>query len=113
MDKHEYHAGEGFAMAGGSPRHSWIAGNVQSVLERRLDDRCFTFTSDQRIVFNDGKRYVYPDVSLRAPDRGWFYRTYGVGEQLALSGGVQLDIAAIAWLPRCGDRHVRYASRIS
>jgi Uma2 family endonuclease len=64
IDKHEYHAGEVFAMAGGSPRHSWIAGNVQSVLKRKLDDRCFTFTSDQRIMFDDGRRYVYPDVSV-------------------------------------------------
>jgi Uma2 family endonuclease len=55
-DKHEYHAGDVFAMAGGSPRHNWIAGNMQSALKRELDDRCFTFTSDQRITFDDGKR---------------------------------------------------------
>jgi Uma2 family endonuclease len=64
VDKHEYHAGNVFAMAGGSPRHNWIAGNVQSALKRALDDRCFTFTSDQRILFDDGQRYVYPDVSV-------------------------------------------------
>ena len=34
VDKHEYYAGEVFAMAGGSPRHNWIAGNVQSALKR-------------------------------------------------------------------------------
>ena len=51
-------------MAGGSPRHNWIAGNVQAALKRALDDRCFTFTSDQRIVFADGARYVYPDASV-------------------------------------------------
>lgn len=64
VDKHEYHAGEVFAMAGGSPRHNWIAGNVQSALKRSLDTRCFTFPPDQRIVFDEGKRYVYPDVSV-------------------------------------------------
>lgn len=64
VDKHEFHAGEVFAMAGGSPRHNWIAGNVQSALKRALDDRCFTFTSNQRIVFADGARYVYPDASV-------------------------------------------------
>jgi Uma2 family endonuclease len=64
VDKHEYHAGDVFAMAGGSPRHNWIAGNVQSVLKRGLDNQCFTFTSDQRIVFDGGKRYVYPDTSV-------------------------------------------------
>jgi Uma2 family endonuclease len=159
VDKHEYHAGDVFAMAGGSPRHNWIAGNVQSALKRGLDDRCFTFTSDQRILFDDGRRYVYPDVSvvcgpillqegtsdivvnpsilvevlsstteqydrglkwegyqrlaslasyllvsqqevrveqyLRAPDRGWFYRTYGAGERLALPNGAHLDVDAL------------------
>jgi Uma2 family endonuclease len=64
IDKHEFHAGEVFAMAGGSPRHNWIAGNVQSALKRALDDRCFTFTSDQRIMFDCGARYVYPDASV-------------------------------------------------
>jgi Uma2 family endonuclease len=151
VDKHEYHAGDVFAMAGGSPRHNWISGNVQSILKRSLDARCFTFPSDQRIVFDEGRRYVYPDVSvvcgpivlqdrtsdvvvnpsvlvevlsstteqydrglkwegyqclpsvtdyllvaqhevrvehyLRAPDRGWFYRTYGAGERFTLDNG--------------------------
>lgn len=64
VDKHEYHAGDVFAMAGGSPRHNWIAGNAQSALKRVLDGTCFTFTSDQRIVFDEGKRYVYPDASV-------------------------------------------------
>jgi Uma2 family endonuclease len=64
VDKHEFHAGEVFAMAGGSPRHNWIAAKVQRALMQALDDRCFTFTSDQRIVFGEGTRYVYPDVSV-------------------------------------------------
>jgi Uma2 family endonuclease len=64
VDKHEFYAGEVFAMAGGSPRHNWIAGNVQSALKRALDDRCFTFTSDQRVMFDEGARYVYPDTSV-------------------------------------------------
>jgi Uma2 family endonuclease len=62
-DKHEYHVGDVFAMAGGSPRHNWISGNAQAVLRRALGD-CFTFTSDQRVVFDRGKRYVYPDVTV-------------------------------------------------
>ncbi len=64
VDKHEYHLGDVFAMAGGSPRHNWLAGRIQSILDRSLDARCFAFPSDQRIVFDDGKRYVYPDVSV-------------------------------------------------
>jgi Uma2 family endonuclease len=63
-DRHEFHDGEVFAMAGGSPRHNWIAARVQSELMRALGDRCFVFTPDQRIVVDDGKRYVYPDASV-------------------------------------------------
>lgn len=159
VDKHEYHLGDVFVMAGGSPRHNWLAGRIQNVLDRSLGARCFTFPSDQRIVFDEGKRYVYPDVSVvcgpivlqdgtndvvanpsilievlssttepydrglewegyqrlasltdyllvaqhevriehyqRAPDRGWFYRTYGPGERIALGNGAQLEVDAI------------------
>ena len=63
-DKHEFDAGEAFPVAGESPRHHWIAGNIQSALKHVLDDRCFTFTSDQRITFDNGARYVYPDAGV-------------------------------------------------
>lgn len=63
-ERHEFHDGEVFAMAGGSPRHNWIAARVQSELMRALGDRCFVFTPDQRIVVDAGKRYDYPDASV-------------------------------------------------
>ena len=63
-DKHEFHAGEVFAMAGGSPRHNLIAGNVQTALKLALKGRCVALPSDQRVMFDDGARYVYPDVSV-------------------------------------------------
>jgi Uma2 family endonuclease len=128
-EKHEYHSGDALAPAVGSPRHNWLAGNVQAALKCELDDRCFTFTSAQRIVLDAGKRYVYPDASVvcgpvtlvdgatdvvanpsilveiqqevriehyrRAPDRGWFYRSYGAGECIVLANGTQLDVDAI------------------
>lgn len=64
LDRHEFHHGEVFAMAGGSPRHSFLAGSLISVMTRALDRTCFTFTSDQRVAFDDGKRFVYPDVTV-------------------------------------------------
>lgn len=64
LERHEFHLGEVFAMAGGSPRHNWIAARVQSAMVGALGDRCFTFTSDQRLLFDEGKRYVYPDATV-------------------------------------------------
>ena len=37
-DKHEFHAGEVFAMAGGSPRHNWIAGTTDVLVNRITPD---------------------------------------------------------------------------
>lgn len=64
LDRHEFHDGEVFAMAGGSPRHTWLVGNVLAVAKQVLDGRCFTFTPDQRVTFDHGRRYVYPDTSI-------------------------------------------------
>jgi Uma2 family endonuclease len=64
LDRHEFHDGEVFAMAGGSPRHNVLVGNVLAVVKRVLDGRCFAFTPDQRVVFDHGRRYVYPDASI-------------------------------------------------
>lgn len=63
-ERHEFHHGEVFAMAGGSPRHNWLATRFQATLMQAAGARCFTFNSDQRVVFDTGKRYVYPDASV-------------------------------------------------
>ncbi len=64
LDRHEFHHGEVFAMAGGSPRHNWLVGNVLAVAKQALDGQCFTFTPDQRVSFDAGRRYVYPDTTI-------------------------------------------------
>jgi Uma2 family endonuclease len=62
-EKHEYHLGEVFAMAGGSPRHNFLCGRMISRLEAALEDKgCIVLTSDQKISAKSGERYVYPDV---------------------------------------------------
>ncbi len=63
-DRHEFHHGEVFAMAGGSPRHNWLVGNVLAAAKQALDGTCFTFTPDQRVTFDEGRRYVYPDTTI-------------------------------------------------
>jgi len=63
--KSEFHDGEMFAMAGGSPRHSLIAANLIRALGNRLAGRgCLTFTSDLRVKVEMTGLSTYPDVSV-------------------------------------------------
>ena len=60
----EYYAGEIFAMAGGSPRHSLIKLNISAMLrDRLLKLPCTPYDSDLRIRIPTGL-YTYPDVSV-------------------------------------------------
>jgi Uma2 family endonuclease len=63
-EKHEFFDGEIFAMAGGSLRHNALSSHLHAVLAAQLRGQCTTFTSDQRIGLEDGRRYVYPDLSV-------------------------------------------------
>lgn len=61
--KHEFHDGEVYAMAGGSPRHNLLSSAVAAELRaatRTLG--CHTFSSDQRIAVPPQERYVYADA---------------------------------------------------
>ena len=63
--KSEYCAGEMFAMAGGSARHSLIATNVAGFLRGALKGRrCTPYNSDLRIGIPGEELYTYPDVSV-------------------------------------------------
>jgi Uma2 family endonuclease len=64
-DKHEFHDGEVFAMAGGSPRHNRLAARFLIHLSAATAEKgCEPQTSDQRIAAEPLKRYVYADVVL-------------------------------------------------
>jgi Uma2 family endonuclease len=61
--KHEYHHGEVFAMAGGSPRHNFLSVAVAAELRATLSARpCHVLSPDQRIAASSGARYVYSDA---------------------------------------------------
>ncbi|MBI2949613.1 MAG: Uma2 family endonuclease [Verrucomicrobia bacterium] len=63
--KSEFHDGEMFAMAGGSPMHSLIAANLIAAFHRALRGRgCLTFTSDLRVKVEMTGLNTYPDVSV-------------------------------------------------
>lgn len=61
--KHEYHLGEVFAMAGGSPRHNFLSAAVCAELRAAVRGKgCSALSSDQRISADEGRRYVYADA---------------------------------------------------
>ena len=69
-EKHEYVAGEVFAMVGGSPTHSEIAANVIVALSPQLRKRgCKVYTSDLRIAIQHLDIYTYPDVTIVCGER--------------------------------------------
>lgn len=63
--KHEYWYGEVFAMAGGSPRRSFVINNLQFVLTGLLRDKpCFMFNSDLRVAASRQELITYPDITV-------------------------------------------------
>ena len=54
--------------------------------------QCLPSVTDYFLV---AQREVRVEHYQRAPDRGWFYRTYGPGERIALGNGAQFDVDAI------------------
>ncbi len=67
--KLEYYGGLTVAMAGASPRHNVVAGNLHEALRQALRPRgCFVAQSDQRTRLSTTDTWVYPDVVVaRAP----------------------------------------------
>jgi Uma2 family endonuclease len=63
--KHEFVNGEILAMAGASPRHGKIAGNVYIALGTRLNPRgCLLVQSDLRTHVDETGLYAYPDLTV-------------------------------------------------
>ena len=61
--KHEYFAGEMFAMVGASRRHNLITANIIRILGNQLLDRpCNVYPSDMRVKVPATGKYTYPDV---------------------------------------------------
>jgi Uma2 family endonuclease len=63
--KHEYHDGEMFAMAGASEAHNLIVANVVGELRAALRQRpCKVYPSDMRVRIPATGLYTYPDASV-------------------------------------------------
>jgi len=63
--KSEYFAGEIFALAGASPRHNLIAGNVLAAIHSQLrKGDCRVYPGDLRVKVPSIPYYTYPDVTV-------------------------------------------------
>lgn len=61
--RHEYYRGEIFAMAGNTPQHNKIQGNLYYRLRQALEGSpCEPYGSDQRIRIEAVNLFTYPDV---------------------------------------------------
>ena len=61
--RHEYLAGDVFAMGGASERHNLIVANIVRELGTQLKGRpCKTYASDMRVKVPATSLYAYPDV---------------------------------------------------
>jgi Uma2 family endonuclease len=72
-EKHQFVAGEVFAMGGASDRHVTIAGNVFSALREHLrGGGCRTFIADMKLRVEAVDAFFYPDVMVTCDpqDRG-------------------------------------------
>lgn len=64
-EKHEYYAGEVYAMAGASDQHNIIAMNVAALLHALLRGRsCRAYPSDMRVKIIKTGLYTYPDFTI-------------------------------------------------
>ena len=69
-DKHEYLAGEVFAMVGVRQTHSIVAGNIFSELHHLLKGKpCRPHMSDMKLQVNAVDAYFYPDVMVSCDER--------------------------------------------
>lgn len=62
--KHEYHNGEVFAMAGGTPPHSLLGTNATGELRNALRGKpCRPYNGDLQVAISR-RKYVYPDATV-------------------------------------------------
>lgn len=67
--KHEYLAGDIFAMSGASAAHTIIMGNIFASLHNQVRERpCTVFPSDMRLGLIQQHIYVYPDIMVVCGD---------------------------------------------
>jgi Uma2 family endonuclease len=65
LEKHEYFAGEVFAMAGARREHVVVSGNVFAALKQRLrGGPCQAYIADMKLRVEQVDAFYYPDVMV-------------------------------------------------
>lgn len=70
-ERHEYHDGMIYALAGGSLEHALLIGNVYSELRNGLKKKgsnCKPITNDAKLYIEKENKYVYPDTMVICGD---------------------------------------------
>ncbi|MDB9374944.1 Uma2 family endonuclease [Nodularia sphaerocarpa] len=78
--RHEYIAGQVFAMAGASEEHNLISGNIYNILRSHLrGSSCRTFMSDMKVKVKvqNADIFYYPDilVTCDSEDKDRYFKT--------------------------------------
>lgn len=69
-EKHEYVAGEVFAMSGASDAHVTLALKLASMLLRHLEGGpCRTYMADMKVKVGAARAFYYPDVFVTCDER--------------------------------------------
>ena len=77
--RHEYIAGQVYAMAGGSREHDIISGNLYTRLRTHLrGSGCQVFSSDMKVRIESLDLFYYPDISVTCnpQDREKYFNRY-------------------------------------
>jgi Uma2 family endonuclease len=83
--KHEYIAGEIFAMAGGSIEHAGLANAFVGLLFNHLrGGPCRTYSSDLQISIRAAEVATYADVAVVCDPEGWAHAVYESGDHAPL-----------------------------
>ena len=67
IEKHEFHNGKLYAMAGGTDTHNYICGRVITAINNSLDEKeevFFPYTSDMKVRVNAKDKAIYPDGTV-------------------------------------------------
>lgn len=101
-EKHEFRAGEIFAMGGASDRHVTIAGNVFATLREQLrGGPCRTYIADMKLRVETADAFYYPDVMVTCNPAD--------GERSQHKGAPSLVVEVLSPSTEAFDRGAKFA----